>query len=122
MKPLNVNTLNVNTKQKETLANLNGHLSLNKKVNLDPWAIDRVGRLIVGFIILGSALATIFSNKLWAIILIASGLNLIVTSITNKCLFNKILRTFGFKEREAIYESDGRIKNISSGSEYNHLK
>ena len=103
-------SFNANIHQQENNVSFKDQLPLNKETYYDPWAIDRVGRFILGLKIVFVALAIIFGSKLWAVFLIVAGLNLIVTSITNKCLFNKMLKSFGFKEREEIYESDGQIK------------
>lgn len=74
------------------------------------WSVDRVGRFILGFIILIVALAILFGGVIWTILLGVAGLNLMISSITNNCLFNKLLCSLGFKEREEIYEPGGRIK------------
>lgn len=80
----------------------------NKK---EPWAIDRVGRFILGIIILIVSLGIIFISSYFVILLLLSGANLAITSITNKCAFNKFLKKFGFKEREEIYAPSGQVKN-----------
>lgn len=97
-------------KIKNHLISVNSNSELHHSKE-DPWSVDRVGRFILGFIIIGVALIILFGGVIWTILLGLAGLNLIITSITNNCLFNKLLCSFGFKEREEIYEPDGRIKN-----------
>lgn len=85
------------------------HQYKSKSIN-EPWSIDRMGRFIMGIGLLVFSFCVIFISQHFVIIFLLSGLNLIITSFSNKCLFNKFLKTIGFKEREEIYEPGGIVK------------
>jgi hypothetical protein len=73
------------------------------------WSVDRIGRLIVGILNLLLLLA-VFSFSYYFLIGIGLiNLNLIFTSITDKCPMRKLLIKLGAKEREKYFNSKGEL-------------
>lgn len=72
------------------------------------WSVDRVARLLVGISNIALIIAAIFLSRYWIIGLVLLNLNLVFTSVTGACLFQKFLKSIGFKEREELLQPDGK--------------
>ncbi|PCJ63486.1 MAG: hypothetical protein COA79_01350 [Planctomycetota bacterium] len=77
----------------------------------EPWAVDRIGRLLAGVgIILTTSLGILF-EQIFLATTFAIGLHLVISSVSNTCVMRNFLVKIGAKEREKLYNDDGSIKS-----------
>ncbi len=89
----------------------------SNQISYSIWSVDRIARLIVGVLNTILALATYFISPYFLIGLSFLNLNLIYTSVTDKCFLKKLLIRLGAKEREKFFDSNGKL--ISPSKENN---
>lgn len=81
-----------------------------------PWSVDRIGRLIAGFLFISAILGQLFIHPSFVYLQIIIGFSLIVTSLSDRCLVRSTLLKLGAKEREVLFHPDGSVKsNLNKG-------
>lgn len=82
-----------------------------KKVYNSPsvWSVDRIGRLIVGILNLLLLIAVLKISYYFLIGICLINLNLILTSVTDKCPMRNLLIKLGAKEREKYFNANGDL-------------
>jgi len=85
--------------------------SLNKKQieSVHVWSIDRIARLIVGILNSFCLFLSVFFSPYFLIGLGLINLNLVFTSLTDKCPFKNLLKKLGAKERENYFNANGEL-------------
>ncbi len=73
-----------------------------------PWSVDRWGRLIAGANMLAFTLLGWAHHPLWLVGGAAGAANLVITSLTNRCLLHDLLIRLGAREREDLFFPGGR--------------
>lgn len=76
---------------------------------LSVWSIDRIGRLIVGILNTLLIIVSIKISSKFLIILLIVNLNLILSSVTDKCFMRNLLKRLGAKERECFFDSKSEL-------------
>ena len=87
---------------------------IHKKTHLTPtlpWSVDRWGRLIVGASILFFMVLGLLVHPLWLWGSVLAAINLIATSLTNRCPMHALLMRLGAVEREDLFWPGGRLRN-----------
>lgn len=73
------------------------------------WSVDRIGRLIVGILNLLLLIAVLKISYYFLIGICLINLNLIFTSLTDKCPMRNLLIKLGAKEREKFFNASGEL-------------
>ncbi len=79
-----------------------------------PWSVDRYGRLLAGLGIMLFTLMGLLLHPLWLLATLFSAINLILTSITDRCPIKSLLLRMGAKEREDLFLPGGTIRTHPS--------
>ena len=82
------------------------------------WSVDRIGRLIVGILNLILLLAVINISYYFFIGICLINLNLIFTSLTDKCPMRNLLIKWGAKEREKYFNANGELIQKKESSRF----
>ncbi|MBL4869272.1 MAG: hypothetical protein JKY67_23155 [Pseudomonadales bacterium] len=93
---------------------LNNHLNGFKAAlskSFSHWSVDRYGRLISGFLISIFLLMSMY-NPYWNLGALVVSLSLVLTSISDKCIVHDFLIQLGAKDREDIFLSGGKLKQV----------
>ncbi len=93
--------------RKETSRPVQAHEPASTTV---PWSIDRYGRLIAGLSILFCTALSILHSTWWMWGALACGANLLITSLTDRCVLKALLLRLGAREREDIFLPGGRLR------------
>ena len=73
------------------------------------WSVDRIARLLVGISNCLILITSVFISPYFLILLGLINLNLIFTSLTDKCPFKNLLKRLGAKERENYFQPNGEL-------------
>jgi hypothetical protein len=92
-------------------------LNKNQEGSVAVWSIDRIARLIVGILNCFCLFLSVFVSPYFLIGLGFINLNLIYTSITDKCPFKDLLKKLGAKERESYFNAKGELIVTSKKTE-----
>lgn len=79
-------------------------LERTKGVNKGVWTTERTARLIVGLVVLVFTLLGYFVHAGFYFANAFVAFNLVLASLTENCLFHKMLLSLGFKDREEVYK------------------
>jgi hypothetical protein len=74
---------------------------------LNPWSVDRWGRLIAGTSVLAFTVMGLVHHRFWLIGTLVCAVSLIITSITDECVVHDALIKFGAREREDLFLPGG---------------
>lgn len=72
-----------------------------------PWEVARWGRLLAGTGVLLSATMGLLIDPLWHLGTLAVAMNLVVTSLTDRCPLRDCLLRMGAREREDLFFPGG---------------
>lgn len=89
------------------MAILQKHIFNNSECKIDIWSVDRIARLVVGIVNILFLLASYIFHSYFLFGLVFVNLNLVFTSVTDSCLFKKLLIHLGAKERENLFQANG---------------
>ena len=74
------------------------------------WDVGRCGRLIVGGSVLMFTTLGLLHDPLWLAVTLGVAFNLVMTSLTDKCLLRDQLMRLGLKEREDLFRPGGTLR------------
>lgn len=75
-----------------------------------PWSVDRWGRFLAGAGILATTTLGIAHHPAWLLGTLLASLNLVVTSLTDRCPLHDLLIRLGAKEREDLFLPGGLFR------------
>lgn len=75
-----------------------------------PWSVDRWGRLLAGSAILACTTLGILNHPVWLSGVLVASINLVVTSLTDRCFLHDMLIHLGAKEREDLFLPGGDVR------------
>ncbi len=75
-----------------------------------PWSIDRYGRLLAGISIAACSGLAVLHDPLWLYATLAIAGNLVVTSLTDRCVLHDALIKLGAREREDLFYPGGAVR------------
>ncbi|PCJ52372.1 MAG: hypothetical protein COA79_23765 [Planctomycetota bacterium] len=92
---------------------------MNRQSNIGSvsvWSVDRIARLVVGISNCLVLITSVLISPYFLIILGFINLNLIFTSLTDKCPFKTLLKRLGAKERENYFKPNGALIKTNKNS------
>lgn len=72
-----------------------------------PWSVDRWGRLIAGTFVLLFTLLGLLHQQFWLFGSLTCAVNLVLTSVTDRCMIRRLLMRLGAREREELFLPGG---------------
>lgn len=79
-----------------------------------PWEVARWGRLLAGCGVMISTILALIHHPAWLTGALFIAVNLVLTSLTDKCPLHDLLVRWGTKEREDLFFPGGEIRMTSS--------
>ncbi len=78
-----------------------------------PWEVARWGRLLAGLGVAVTTLLAVLHHPHWLIGTMLVALNLMVTSLTDRCSFRNLLIKLGAREREDLFHPGGKPRRAT---------